>query len=119
MSFTLAVPAPIQIEGPDGTPAWSSQTDPTPEPPWTMYRWLCVFVLTDKKMGKGTKAIKATSRLKKALKGVKEGTVEIDEADRELVLEVIKDPTSPAWENNFLASQFLDFILAWEKEPAE
>lgn len=80
--------------------------------PWTMHRYLTVFVLTDRKLGDGHKSAKTVRRVHRLFKDAEPGAVvEVESNDWEKVKAVIETPS--AAQTGAVMSQFVEFMDTW------
>lgn len=102
-------PMPREIK-PDGTAV--------PDEPWTLYRFVSRFLISDAKIGPGKKGAKTAKRLRRAFEHAVPGQcVAIDSADYDACVAVMNAPTD-AW-NQTIASQLEPFMSALEDAPEE
>ena len=112
----ITIPEPIQLyDLSTGKPILKSDDDPTPEDPWTIFKFIARFVFPDPKIGKGKKGAKTVSRLTKKFRDATPGSkVLIDDEDWHAVLDVLDDPSGP-WPQ-MLAGQMISFVEAFSTE---
>lgn len=118
MATPVVIPHPIQVLDGLGRPAVGDVNPETGQrendPPWTLYRFVLTFVISDTKWGKGVEAAHAGYRVATALKMAKPGeTITFDTADWDRCKKVVREPEGQ-WPMQ-LVIQFTPFLDAITK----
>lgn len=106
VNLETGVPMPRQFLA-DGTPE--------ADEPWTIWRFLARFVISDPKIGGNAKGARTIARLRAELEHAMPGSAcVVEDADREIVLDILDKPTA-TWDAASLAvaAQCTSFMAAF------